>query len=77
MKLIGQRCDQTVDQLTTQLHSKNVGFGEIRRVDDTHILVRNTDRSHVRQFSAIWSMTNLPIGRLPLLQERTTAISSR
>src|SRR5271170_2726230 len=36
---IGQRCDQTVDQLTKQLHDKNIGFGEIRRVDDTHILV--------------------------------------
>jgi preprotein translocase subunit SecD len=40
---IGQRCDQTVDELTRQLHGKNIGFGEIRRVDDTHILVRNVD----------------------------------
>jgi preprotein translocase subunit SecD len=37
---VGQHCDQTVDQLTQQLHQKNVSFGEIRRVDDTHILVR-------------------------------------
>ena len=40
---IGQRCDQAVDQLTKQLHEKNIGFGEIRRVDDTHILVRSVD----------------------------------
>jgi preprotein translocase subunit SecD len=38
---IGQRCDQTVDQLTTQLHGNNLGFGEIRRVDDTHVEVRD------------------------------------
>jgi preprotein translocase subunit SecD len=40
---IGQRCDETVDQLKKILHDKNVNFGEIRRVDDTHILVRNVD----------------------------------
>jgi preprotein translocase subunit SecD len=40
---IGQRCDQTVDQVTKQLHDKNIGFGEISRVDDTHILVRDVD----------------------------------
>ncbi len=40
---IGQRCDQTVDQISKQLHDKNIGFGEIRRVDDTHILVRAVD----------------------------------
>ena len=40
---IGLHCDQTVDQLTKQLHEKNIAFGEIRRVDDTHILVRSVD----------------------------------
>ena len=40
---IGQRCDQAVDQLKKVLHDKNINFGEIRRVDDTHILVRNVD----------------------------------
>ncbi|MBZ5501264.1 MAG: protein translocase subunit SecD [Acidobacteriia bacterium] len=40
---IGQRCDQTVDELSKQLHTKNVGFGEIRRVDNTHILLRAVD----------------------------------
>ncbi|WP_410968477.1 hypothetical protein, partial [Salmonella sp. SAL04281] len=40
---IGQRCDEAIDQLKKVLHDKNVNFGEIRRVDDTHILVRNVD----------------------------------
>lgn len=40
---IGQRCDQAVDQITKQVHEKNIAVGEIRRVDDTHILVRNVD----------------------------------
>ncbi|MGB6392910.1 MAG: protein translocase subunit SecD [Candidatus Acidiferrales bacterium] len=40
---IGVRCDQAVDELTKDLHDKNVGFGEISRVDNTHILVRNVD----------------------------------
>ncbi|MFZ0739906.1 MAG: protein translocase subunit SecD [Candidatus Acidiferrales bacterium] len=38
---IGLHCDQTVDQLTKELRSKNILTGEIRRVDDTHILVRD------------------------------------
>src|SRR5580700_4988714 len=40
---IGQRCDQAVDQINKQVHEKNITVGEIRRVDDTHILVRNVD----------------------------------
>src|SRR5579875_959395 len=42
-KAIGQRCDEAVDDLSKQLQSKNVlsPTGEINRVDDTHILVRN------------------------------------
>src|ERR1700740_2736725 len=40
---IGQRCDQAVDQLTKQVHEKNIIVGDIRRVDDTHIEVDNVD----------------------------------
>jgi preprotein translocase subunit SecD len=47
---IGQRCDETVDEITKQLHDKNVGFGEIRRVDDTHILVRDVDSNATGAF---------------------------
>ena len=38
---ISQETDQTVDRLTTQLRAKNIRYDEIRRTDDTHILVRN------------------------------------
>ncbi len=42
---IGQHCDQAVDDLKKQLREKNIltPTGEIRREDDTHILVRNVD----------------------------------
>src|SRR5215468_6287199 len=38
---IAQETDQTVDRLTTQMRAKNIHYDEIRRTDDTHILVRN------------------------------------
>ncbi len=38
---VGQETDQTVDRLTRQLREKNLRYDEIRRVDDTHVLVRN------------------------------------
>ncbi|MGA8144660.1 MAG: protein translocase subunit SecD [Candidatus Acidiferrales bacterium] len=52
---IGQRCDETIDSLSKQLHEKNVVFGEIRRVDDTHILVRNLDPATSETFRDIVS----------------------
>jgi preprotein translocase subunit SecD len=48
---IGQETDQTVDRLTTQLRTKNIHFDEIRRVDNTHIEVRNIDPSQYSDFS--------------------------
>src|ERR1700690_276265 len=47
---IGQRCDETIDQLKKVLHDKNVVFGEIRRVDDTHILMRDIEPSTAGTF---------------------------
>jgi preprotein translocase subunit SecD len=47
---IGQRCDETIDQLKKVLHDKNLNFGEVRRVDDTHILVRDIDPSGAGSF---------------------------
>ena len=38
---IGQRCDQAIDDLRRQLHEKNVTVGDIQRLSDTQILVRN------------------------------------
>lgn len=38
---VGLETDQTIDRLTTQLRQKGIRYDEMRRVDDTHILVRN------------------------------------
>jgi preprotein translocase subunit SecD len=41
---IGQRCDEAVDQLKKAVRDKIPNFnGDVSRVDDTHILVRNVD----------------------------------
>jgi preprotein translocase subunit SecD len=47
---IAQETDQMVDRLTKQLRDKNIGYGEIRRVDDTHILVRGVDPTQTSLF---------------------------
>jgi protein-export membrane protein SecD len=47
---ISQETDQTVDRLTGQLRSKNIHYDEVRRADDTHILVRNLDPAQLSQF---------------------------
>jgi len=62
---VAQETDTTVDRLTTLLRSKNIHYDEVRRVDDTHILVRNLDPSqlsqfrdiHSAQFAAEWDMS--------------------
>ena len=50
---IAQETDTTVDRLTTLLRSKNIHYDEVRRVDDTHILVRNIDPAQSSQLSDI------------------------
>ena len=52
---IAQETDTAVDRLTTQLRSKNIRYDEVRRTDDTHILVRNIDPSQLSQFRDIVS----------------------
>jgi preprotein translocase subunit SecD len=47
---IGQRCDEAIDQLKKILHDTNVNFGEVRRVDDTHVLVRDIAPSSASPF---------------------------
>jgi protein-export membrane protein SecD len=62
---IAQETDQTVDRLTTQLRAKNIHYDEIRRTDDTHILVRNIspDQSSdfrdlvSQQLQNVWDLT--------------------
>jgi preprotein translocase subunit SecD len=53
---IAQETDRTVDRLTTQLRAKNIHYDEVRRVDDTHILVRNIDPAQLSQFRDIVSV---------------------
>jgi preprotein translocase subunit SecD len=40
---IGQRCDQAIDDLRKQLREKNVNVGDVQRMSDTQILMRNVD----------------------------------
>ncbi len=62
---ISQETDQTVDRLTSQLRSKNIHYDEVRRADDTHILVRNIDPAQLSQFrdmvsaqyANVWDLT--------------------
>jgi preprotein translocase subunit SecD len=53
---IAQETDSTVDRLITQLRAKNIHYDEVRRVDDTHILVRNIDPAQLSQFRDIVSV---------------------
>jgi preprotein translocase subunit SecD len=50
---IAQETDQTVDRLTNELRAKNIHYDELRRVDDTHVLVRNVDPAQFSQFQDI------------------------
>jgi preprotein translocase subunit SecD len=78
---ISQHTDQSVDRLTSQLREKNIRYEEIRKVDDTHILVRNlaTDqtsafRDTVNDSFAEWDMSPAPgepSGYLLTLKQRT------
>jgi preprotein translocase subunit SecD len=62
---IAQETDQMVERITTWLRGKNIRYDEVRRVDDTHILVRNVEsprlsefRDYVNaQFTNFWDMS--------------------
>src|SRR5580765_6147188 len=47
---IAQETDQTVDRLSTQMRQKNIRYDEVRRVDDTHIVVRNIPSEQLSDF---------------------------
>src|SRR5467141_2170872 len=47
---IAQETDQMVDRLTTELRAKNIHYDEVRRANDTHVLVRNIDPAQLSQF---------------------------
>lgn len=47
---LAQETDQTIDHLTTALRQKNIRYDEMRRVDDTHILLRNVAPEQLAAF---------------------------
>src|SRR3981081_2186079 len=47
---IAQETDKTVDRLTNQLRTKNIHYDEVRRVDDTNIVVRNIPSEQLSDF---------------------------
>ena len=55
---IAQETDQMVDRVTTWLRGKNIHYDEVRRVDDTHILVRNVDPDAAFGISRLSSDSN-------------------
>ena len=62
---IAQETDQMVERITSWLRTKNIRYDEVRRVDDTHILVRSVDSARLsefrdyisQQFSNFWDMS--------------------
>jgi preprotein translocase subunit SecD len=82
---IAQETDQTVDRLATQLRAKNIHYDEVRRVDDTHVLVHGLDSGQVSafrdivtaQFANAWDVGGAP-GDLTgyLLTLRPSAIAA-
>ena len=65
---IAQETDQTVDRLTTAMRSKNIRYDEVRRADDTHILVRNIPSDQLsafrdlihEQYEGVWELAPAP-----------------
>ncbi len=65
---VAQETDQTVDRITTQMRTKNIRYEEVRRVDDTHIIVRNIPSDQLAlfrdlihdQFEVNWELGSAP-----------------
>src|ERR1700687_380797 len=82
---VAQETDQTVDRLTTAMRTKNIHYEEVRRVDDTHIIVRNVppdqdgqfrDLIH-QQFENTWTTSAAPgEPNSTLLTMRPTTVSA-
>lgn len=81
---IAQETDQTVDRLATQMRAKNIRYSEIRRADDTHILVSDVpsedtnafqDLIHT-QYEGTWEVGSAPGQRNAfLLTMKPSAVS--
>jgi preprotein translocase subunit SecD len=82
---VAQETDQTVDRLTTQLRQKNIHYDEVRRVDDTHVIVRNVPSDQYNQFRDLLNdqfNANWTVGTAPgesnstLLNMRPTTVAA-
>jgi preprotein translocase subunit SecD len=82
---VAQETDQTVDRLTTQMRQKNIHYDEVRRMDDTHIIVRNVPSDQFNtfrdllhdQFENNWTVGSAPgETNATLLTMRPTTISA-
>lgn len=81
---IAQETDQTVDRLTTAMRTKNIHYEEVRRMDDTHIIVRNVAPDSLSdfrdlihdQYEGVWELSPAP-GEINayLLTLRTSAVA--
>ena len=63
---VAQETDQTVDRITTQMRTKNIRYEEVRRVDDTHIIVRNIPSDQLALFRDLihdqFEVNSKPVG---------------
>ena len=65
---VAQETDQAVDHLTTALRTKNIHYDEVRRMDDTHIVVRGIQPAQASdfrdlihdQYEVTWELTPAP-----------------
>jgi preprotein translocase subunit SecD len=82
---VAQETDQTVDRLTTALRQKQIHYDEVRRLDDTHIVVRNVPSDQFTQFRDLlhdqfentWAVSSAPgESNATLLTMRPTAVSA-
>jgi preprotein translocase subunit SecD len=82
---VAQETDQAVDRLTTAMRGKNIHYDEVRRLDDTHIIIRNVppdqftafrDLLH-EQFENTWIVGSAPgETNATLLTLRPTTVSA-
>lgn len=70
---IGQRCDQAIDDLRKALHEKNVIVGDIQRLSDTQILVKDVNPITSGSFETL-SRSNSRIGVWLLLRDSRMGI---
>ncbi len=65
---VAQETDQTVDRITSEMRKRNIRYEEVRRVDDTHIIVRSIPSDQVSQFRDLvheqfegnWELSSAP-----------------